>query len=1077
MRIEFAVDFGYRFLYSRPHYHPEYRWDGKIECTEGKILSVGRLTYSDSIYGPVHSPVETLLPSNEWNFTTHRDMAGVHVVAECSTTAGFSLITAQGTFTFSARQILDEGRIVFPVGSKYSHCTILVTRKGYLWFRPALLPLETVVEPTELKGVDLVDWSRMQQAWIDPAAGAEFELTLPEFVPADQNHWLFHLQGMTAKKPEISESAALDSSRIPALASKAVAADYIPMELYCDGRLLRSFQYYFRHHDSHVQMLQDVWARIPFDEVSPGRHQFRLVNRHPTLPLLVNRISIRPKTRRHLEMQTPAWALAGKEIIVSLYIHDCATPVQMEYDPRLVKIVEPVDPTKPMAPGLREIRLIPLAAGQNIRITVRDPAFGKTTEAFIPAVYDLPTETPEVKVGYDMTSVPHDDTGEMDWLLDYTHRTQLGNLVIFRPFTPLPIDGQLWHRWGKFCRDHQIYVQAVDGYQDGNLIAGAGDFFLALGGHELSMFTYYGYPDNTSHSMKESLDRYLEHFRQDIVKRQSIGRKIGYGDAGGGHRYTLMAGADFVRAETMVAHTMQHLSQCRPAAQAIGNGQWGVHIAIQHCKQPYLESHLGMYYLSLLQPWMMGASFLYEEDSLFLLFKEERQCWDDSLTKGKRDMTRAFFRFVNTHPRMGRPVISIGVILGRYAAPFNGFTCIDEIDASYSVWGQLGRTDPAWGHRQPEKAVQVMDVLMPGASTHPLRQRFDRQRFFFSGTPYGDFDQVPVEANNEFLSRYRLLMHLGWNTMTREDFYNLKQYVSEGGTLFLSVPHFSTHETRDFLNTMDDLALYADGRVRDLCGVNITGRGTRYSGQWKTTDPAFAGAVCPPLSRAPSVSTDEDGPCHLADVELLDARPVIVDALSQKPLLVEYPLGRGRVYLLTTWAYPGHEELADLSGAVVARLAERHMGEYQVDDPNRETFWTSWPQDAGKTFGKLMLLNTDWTEKTNRKMVTVKTPVIKFQTQVREREASIISYLPFGVIVPDNSEPHLEFLAVEKDQAQVRIHAVGRHQFSVFTPAPDITITLDGKPIPLTKNTGQEFTFDLTWDQSTEKDLLIQKKG
>jgi hypothetical protein len=284
--------------------------------------------------------------------------------------------------------------------------------------------------------------------------------------------------------------------------------------------------------------------------------------------------------------------------------------VQLDGISSQLKVVDFVDSKKTFLPGLHEIRVIPLAAAQHVRIGVRDLQSGKTSEAFIKAIYDLPYETPEVKVGFDMTTVPHDDTGEMDWILDYTHRTQLGNLMVFRPFTPLPIDGKLWRRWGEFCRDHKIYVQAVDGYQDGNLIAGASEQFMALGGHELSMATYYPYPDNQCKTMKESLERYLNYFRQDIAARRFTGQKIGYGDAGGGHRYTLMAGVDFIRAETMVAHTMQHLSQARPAAQAIGSGQWGVHIAIQHCKQPYLESHLGQYYLSLLQPWMMGANFL-----------------------------------------------------------------------------------------------------------------------------------------------------------------------------------------------------------------------------------------------------------------------------------------------------------------------------------------------------------------------------------------------------------------------------------------------------------------------------------
>ncbi len=1055
MLMEFNLDFGYRFLYSRRHYHPAYCWDGTIECTDGRIVALGQLAYPESFYGPVHSPTETPLDGSAWKLTTHRDQAGIHVTADCSPGAVFCLKTAQGQFTFSARQVLDQGRIVFPVGSKYSHCTILVTRQGHLWFRPKPLPLEAVANPVDFRGVDVLNWSRMDQAWIAPGGGMEFELTLPNFDRGDDDEWLLHLQAMTAEKRATPETQ---------------ACAYIPMELWADGRKVCSLEYYLRHHDCHVQVLHDVWARIPLDELSPGVHQFRLVNRHEQYPLLVNRVSLRPKTRDHLAMQAPVWALVGQEAIVSVYLHRRA-PIELQYDPRLLKAIDPVDPSEPIGPGLCEVRMIPLAAGRNVPIQVRDRRTGQTGHAAIAAVYDLQPETSEVKVGYDMTTVPHDATGEMDWLLDYTHRTQLGNLVVFRPFNPPPIDGVLWRRWGEFCNRHRIHVQAVDGYQDGNLIAGAGPHFMALGGHELSMFTYYGYPDNQCRTMKESVERYLNHFRQDIAQRKRLGRKIGYGDAGGGHRYTLAAGADFIRAETMVAHTMQHLSQCRPAAQAIGDGQWGVHIAIQHCKQPYLETHLGMYYLSLLQPWMMGASFLYEEDSLFLLFKEERQCWDDALTKGKRDMTREFFRFAATHPRIGRPAISIGILLGRYAAPFNGFTCIDEVDPSYSVWGTLGRSDPAWGHHQPEKAAQLVDVLMPGASTHPLRQRHDKMRFYFSGTPYGDFDQTPIEADAEFLSRYRLLMLLGWNTMIPEDFARLKDYVSSGGTLLLGVPQLSTHEGREFLRAMEDLSLFNDGDVRDLCGVRIIGRGERYSGRWQATDQTFGDATCPPLSRIPSVSADEDGPCHLAQIELHGARPVIVDGHSQKPLLVEYALGRGRVYLLTTWAYPGHEELSDLAGAIVARLAQRHMGEYRVDDPDREVFWTRWPEGDG--YGTLMLLNTDWSVRGNRKQVAVKTPAVAFETEVLERQAKLIKYLPFGALTSDSCEPHVEFLEVGRHQVRLCIHATGHHRFSFHSPSSTAAIVADGQPVAEAQRKGSETAFELTWTESTAKEVSI----
>lgn len=79
---------------------------------------------------------------------------------------------------------------------------------------------------------------------------------------------------------------------------------------------------------------------------------------------------------------------------------------------------------------------------------------------------------------------------------------------------------------------------------------------------------------------------------------------------------------------------------------------------------------------------------------------------------------------------------------------------------------------------------QLLDVLMPGANTHPLRQRYDRRRFFFSGTPYGDFDEVPAEAESGYFNQYELLLNLGWNTMIAGDYDKLYSFVENGGTLF-----------------------------------------------------------------------------------------------------------------------------------------------------------------------------------------------------------------------------------------------------------------------------------------------------
>lgn len=1022
-RLDFRIDWGYQFVYSRRHYHPAYCWDGELTCEGGHIDKLFQLEYPYTWWGPVHSARETELPDLSWHSTTRRGMAGIRVIASCDASAVFTLKTAQGTFRFPAAEVLQHGRIVFPVGWKYSHCTVIVTRSAHFWYRLPTRPGEIVVEAEQMEpeppdSAPLVSFSRMPQRWIRPGASVRAVVNVPDVTaPETETHWLLHLQAMTAVMPD-------DPYQL--------ARDAMPIEIRSDDVTLLQLHPFFRYHDGAEQILHDVWGEIPGGVLAPGEHTIVIANGHASLPLLVHRATMRPKIRRHLDIEAPRWAIRGEPFIVRVRtLKPCS--LKAEESP-LLQPVEPL-PSGEQPAGMHEFRFVPLGEAVNLRLTFSDEAHSNT--ALIPAVYNIAPETPHVQVGYDMTTVPHDDTGAMDQILEYTHRTQLGNLVCFRPFpmrtTVLPY---LLERWGAYCREHRIHVQCIN-LLPGPMVAAGGEFFDAAGDHELSWATYLPDPENLCTSMKESAEAYVGYIAARVNELRKDTPRVAFGDGSGGHRYSFLAGVDFLRAETMVANTMHHLSQARAAANTLGSGIWGVHIAIQHPKQPYLESHLSQYVLSLYQAWMMGARFLYEEDSLFVMFKEERQCWDDLLTKGKREITREFYRFAATHPRsfsesQHGPELRIAHVLGRYAAPFNGFICGCEQDPAYSVWGRFGRSEPAWGHLQPEKSQQVIDVLMPGASTHPLRQRYDRRRFFFSGTPYGDFDQVPIEATTDQLATYRLLLLLGWHTMGEEDYAKLKAAVARGATLLLAVPQLSTHTRREFLTTMEDLALFRNGEVSDLTGVRVLGRGVRYCGHWAHTGPGFENARSPALSRVPSVAPDEDGPCYLADIELHGATPIIIDAISGKPMLVEHRLGMGRVYLMTTWAYPGHEELSDFAGAVVAHLAERALGEYRVSDVSQEVFWTWWPGTIPST-GQLMLLNTDWTARGNSKRVTVNAPGLQFDVEVREGTPLIITCLPLCALVPESPEAHVEIVKAAEESAILKVHAVGPQKFAVHT--------------------------------------------
>ena len=102
MKLDFRIDWGYQYLYSRRHYHPVYVWDGNISCQGGSIEKVYQLDYPVIWFGPGHCAKETLLPQPQWQSRTKRGMAGVRIEAEADENAVFHLHTASGSFSFSA---------------------------------------------------------------------------------------------------------------------------------------------------------------------------------------------------------------------------------------------------------------------------------------------------------------------------------------------------------------------------------------------------------------------------------------------------------------------------------------------------------------------------------------------------------------------------------------------------------------------------------------------------------------------------------------------------------------------------------------------------------------------------------------------------------------------------------------------------------------------------------------------------------------------------------------------------------------------------------------------------------------
>ncbi len=1020
-KVEFRIDWGYQMLYSRRLYHPEYCWDGELTASDPACrMQLELLRYPVCWWGIVYSPETEPVTGNAWQGEhTRRGVGGLAVAAECAGDTVFTLTNRYGRFSFSVRELEETGRIVWPVGWKYGFCAITVTRKGFLWFRPAPRPGEAVWEAAQLP-LPRAEHRRLELARLNPGES----LTLPvTAAPAgDASEVELHFQAMILKPEDpalLPEDPAVAigtdfSAYLSAKGDRDYTANDQRFEVTLDDGTQVDLKHYFRFHDLELQLLEDVWCRLPLTR--PVR-QLTLRNADPVFPLWLSRVTVATRHYRHLELELPHWGLAGHPLTGRVFAARKGT---------LTLTGPGLSRTIAANSGWNEFTFSLPESGVSLTLTVSDGTHH--VSGTIEAIYRLAPETPEVMVGCDFTTVPHDANGDMDRILDYIARTQMGNTVVFRAFRPYPMsepapDDALLERWGEFCRDHRIYVQSVNCHRSGALERGAGAYMHNGGWHEFAGGVYASDPvtENQPATMAEAAERFMAHIRADVERNRKPGFRYAYGDAGGGARYLMQAGLEYIRAETMVPHTQHLCSLVRPSSRAFGRGDWGVHIAIQHPVQLYQpEWHFGQYFLSLFQPWMMGASNIYEEDCLFLLFKEEQQGWDDALTRGKREMTREFFRFVATHPRRGELRLAIASVEGRNAAPFNGFVCGPEQDPSYRVWGGFGNPAPEWAHLQPEKSHQLLDVLMPGASTHPLRQQEDKRRFFFSGTPYGDFDQIPVEAGAGFFQNYRLLLNLGWHTANAADQRAFEEFVAAGGTYFAGLPEYSTHTGREFLRDMDDLALWRDGDLREFCGIRVRGPGECFSGKYTGVSGDAA------RSRTFSFTPDEDGPCRVADVELAGAETVVADAATGKPLIVRFRYGRGTVYTLCTWCYPGHEALAELMAVWLRQLCREHRGEVYVEDATGEVFWNV--RDCGH-YRIAMLLNTDWTTPGNRKPAVLHTPEAAFPLEVTERQPKIV-YLWRDGAIETNGDIHID---IEPD-GRILIHGCRDAEVTLHRP-------------------------------------------
>lgn len=315
-------------------------------------------------------------------------------------------------------------------------------------------------------------------------------------------------------------------------------------------------------------------------------------------------------------------------------------------------------------------------------------------------------------------------------------------------------------------------------------------------------------------------------------------------------------------------------------------------------------------------------------------------------------------------PSRDGPEARIGIVHGQTDGWGGHF-----FNTPWAQWGQwdqaqkiMGRQNGlGWYHRAPEWGWKRMrDVFLPQVTP------------WFSGTPHGQVDVVPGDAEAEQLERYHTLILLGWNLMDGRQYAALKRYVEQGGTLFLGLAHFNTNGSRIVDWVSHELSLWRDGDFRDLLGYRVALKNIRHR-------PYFLkqGFDLDGTTRAPEQVREYAIPfgCLLGGPFLDCGHPDDMDSNRVKvimdgelsngervPFLTRTKLGKGQVYCLTTRTWPGDEHLNGAIDDLLDQLAVSARGDVYITDVDKATVtgdarWIDWAVYRDR--GLVYLLNVD----------------------------------------------------------------------------------------------------------------------
>ena len=160
---------------------------------------------------------------------------------------------------------------------------------------------------------------------------------------------------------------------------------------------------------------------------------------------------------------------------------------------------------------------------------------------------------------------------------------------------------------------------------------------------------------------------------------------------------------------------------------------------------------------------------------------------------------KSFYDYAKNHSQPMKPIVPIAVLVDKD----NGW-------APGRLWGNWVEHDTVWGKLPTDRTDSMLpgylNVLLPGFGR--AKDSWEKKQYYpgyFASTPVGAFDIVSSDISSAKLMEYSAVVALGDISMNPELLETLKNYVRDGGNLYINVDQMRCKEAwvqdKEFLGT------------------------------------------------------------------------------------------------------------------------------------------------------------------------------------------------------------------------------------------------------------------------------------